>query len=540
MGFLFGILLAFVALGANDLGWASERELPWAVALAALVPYALGTAARRLHLAGRRSAALLERSLAVAPLVLHVLAITSLGWLATVESWTGWEITLESWPRLRLFLGLAPYIVYQSAAIDARTRLHVPRQSLGPARAFQLRLLLSGLSLFALYLGASSVIALVPRWQVWLEEVGLLSGAFGVFLLVGFAFSGPLLLRYAWETAPLERGALRTSLERLAERAGFRCRELLVWRTGDQVSNAAVIGFTRRTRFVLFSDLLLAELGPDELVGVFAHEIGHALRKHALVFASFACAIVIAAELCLRWGQVTSALPTLLVFGAFFLFGYLAFGYLSRRFELEADLVSLDLVGNSGPLARALQLVTGAHAHERSSWRHFSTRDRVRFLEGVERDPRVASRLRAALSRWRIVAFAAFALAGTLELYSLSRSWDDDRVRVELRLGDFDRAAEIAQRDDVDADLAELARMAAELDEDERGAQALEERAHAALARANLERASRWLELAVFRGRSDLAAVLDEVERRRDGGGPGELERLPPRWREALAALNVR
>jgi Zn-dependent protease with chaperone function len=540
LGFLTSILLALFSLGAVDLGWASEREQPQLVLLAALVPHLLGALTRRLYLAGRRSGAVLERALTVAPLVLQYVAVSCLGWFATVERWTGWQITLEAWPRLRLVLGLLPFFVYQAAAIDARTRLLVPRHALRSARAFQLRMFLSALALFVVYLGLSSVIALVPRWQVWLEEVGLLSSAFGALLLAGFSFFGPIVLRYAWETHPLERGPLRAMLERLAERAGFRCRELLVWRTGEQMSNAAVVGFTRSTRFELFSDLLLAQLGPDELAAVFAHEVGHARRRHALVFAAYACAVILAADLVLRWSGATSVSLTLVVFAAFLAFGYLTFGFLSRRFELEADLESLALVGESGPLVRALELVTGAHAHERASWRHFSTRDRVRFLARAEREPEVGRRLRAGLARWRAVGFLSFAAACALEVHALSRSWNDDRVRVELRLGDYEAALERSRREDVEPELAELARLAAELDQGERSAGVLEERARASLARANLERAGQWLELAVLRGRRDLEDVLAEVDRRRDGKRSGELEGLPPRWRDAFLGLDRR
>ena len=137
---------------------------------------------------------------------------------------------------------------------------------------------------------------------------------------------------------------------------------------------------------------------------------------------------------------------------------YLAFGYLSRRFELEADLESLRVVGESAPLIRALELVTGAHAHERSSWRHFSTRDRVSFLQRAERDPLVGIRLRAKLARWRKLGFALFAVAAVLEVRDLAGAWDEDWLTADLRLGRFEVALTRADAPGVDPLLAALAR----------------------------------------------------------------------------------
>ena len=55
--------------------------------------------------------------------------------------------------------------------------------------------------------------------------------------------------------------------------------------------------------------------------------------------------------------EVDDRANALVVLGSVIFLWYLAFGYLSRRFELEADLESLRVVGSSAPLISALELV---------------------------------------------------------------------------------------------------------------------------------------------------------------------------------------
>jgi Zn-dependent protease with chaperone function len=403
-------------------------------------------------------------------------------------------------------------------------------------RAFQLRLFLSALLPILLYLALSSLVARDPALRVRLEQVGLLGGLWTIFLLVTLVLFLPFFLRHAWDTAQLEAGGLRSQLEDVARRAGYRWRELLVWHTGQQMANAVIVGFTARTRLVLFSDLLLAQLGPRELAAVFAHEMGHARRGHAAVFAAFALTFFLAADLLVAWSGITSTLATLGGLLLVLVLWYLAFGFLSRRFELEADLESLRVLGESGPLVRALELVTGAHAHQRSSWRHFSTKDRVAFLQGVERDPVIGLKLRLALLRWRRLSFALFGLVALLECIHLARSWDEDWVLADLRLGRYEQAGQRAERGDVAPDTAALAQLAASLPGEARTKERLEERALQALARGDLERTRGLLGLAVLRGADELDPVWTALDRHLAGEDPGvSLEEFPETWRNALA-----
>ena len=81
--------------------------------------------------------------------------------------------------------------------------------------------------------------------------------------------------------APLPEGELRLRLLALADRTGFAARTIEVMdgskRSGH--SNAFFTGFGRFRRIVLF-DTLVAQLTPEELEAVLAHEIGHWRRGH--------------------------------------------------------------------------------------------------------------------------------------------------------------------------------------------------------------------------------------------------------------------
>lgn len=534
MSYVFPILFALVTLALPELGWSTSGDWPWGVLALALVPYPLAWATHRLLMRGRfRTGAGLERLLVALPVVLQAVAISELGWGASLVRWGLAPLSLSEWLDLRILWALAPFLVYQLAVIDAHARyLAFSSDTPGRQRVFQLRLFLSALLPFMAYLAGSSLIGSSPEWRVRLEEVGLLGAAVAVALLALFLYGMPFFLRYAWDTVPLERGWARTMLEGAATTADFRYRELLQWRTGLQMSNAAIVGFTPRSRFVFFSDLLLQQLGPRELASVFAHEMGHARRAHAAVFGAFALGFFLGAQELIEAFALESVVWSGVALLALVGLWYLAFGYLSRRFELEADLESLRVVGESGPLIRALELVTGAHAHKRSSWRHFSTRDRVDFLRRAELDPLVGIRLRRKLARWRKLGFSLFAVAALVQVRDLARAWDGDWLEADLRLGHFEAALARAEAPGVEPRLAELARRGVQVPERLRDPHSLGSKALAAWNRDDPQAALEWLELARLRGAQGLDPLITALEE-----GATQVEDLPMSWREALKTV---
>lgn len=512
MGYLLNILLAVAALGLADLGWKSAQQWPWMVFVLACVPVLLGRALHHLVLKGRfRAADLLGRLLAFSPPACFVLLVAEFGWCEVLERWFGSSGSLIEWPRPTLFVAIAPYVLYQWLAIDARARALWTPHTGRRWRAFQTRMFLSALLPIGVYVLASIAIGLAPELRTRIEMVALYNALFAAAMLAVLGLCLPFLLRNTWETEPIQAGTQRSVLEAVATAAEFEARELLVWRTGGTMANAAIVGLGGRTRVVLFSDLLLAQLDPRELAAVFAHEIGHAKRRHVLVFVALAAGFFLS----LDWLGNQLLELHVWVASAFVLValaaGYFGFGWLSRRFELEADLYSLALLRDPQALIDALEKVGGSF-RDVASWRHFSTSRRVEFLVRTTGDARVGTRL---LRLLRCVAFGAilwFVGALGLQLWSVTEHYEEEVVHAELALGRYDAARErITAIEAPPEDLARLVRRTSELDRGAETVEELERRARSALAARDSVAAHDWLSLAAFRERGDLAVIAEAV-----------------------------
>jgi STE24 endopeptidase len=226
----------------------------------------------------------------------------------------------------------------------------------------------------------------------------------------------------------------------------------------------------------LLSDALLESLTPLETAAVFGHEIGHVAHRHFLYFAFFFVGSLSVLSLCgdaaslvgpiisqLSWlsqhnaaivSQLVQAGMVLLSVGIYIWF---VFGYLSRRFERQADVygskvvscgivdcpphndLDNDLAPDPGAgsqltlcpvgiriFADALTTVARSNGMDRSnpSWRHGSIANRIAFLEGLERHPdrehgfqRGVRRLRLGLGCFLITAVVTSAVTQTWVLF---------------------------------------------------------------------------------------------------------------------------
>jgi STE24 endopeptidase len=204
------------------------------------------------------------------------------------------------------------------------------------------------------------------RW--WLWGFALLFG----FQLLMMVLYPKLIMPLFNKLTPLPEGELRTRLLALAERTGFKAAAIEVMdgskRSGH--SNAFFTGFGRFRRIVLF-DTLIAQLTPEELEAVLAHEVGHYRRGHipkmlavaALAeLAGFAAIAWLAAS---DWFNPAFGFPAGAIAPAFLLFGLLGgaatfwftplSNLLSRKHEYEADAFARDAMGGPAPLVAALR-----------------------------------------------------------------------------------------------------------------------------------------------------------------------------------------
>ncbi len=226
----------------------------------------------------------------------------------------------------------------------------------------------------------------------------------------------PVLLRYVWQTRPLPPGPLRSRLEEAAGRAGFRARDILVWRTNGMVVNAAVAGLVRRLRYVFLTDALLLRLRDEEIEAVFGHEVGHVWHHHLLmrvlamvaplsVWMLLAQASPEALQRLLerpgtQWlalGEVGPKIPTALVMlTAMAAYVLVVFGYYCRQLEHQADLFGCRWMAPEAgrtPVERftsALEKLASSSGMGRNarSWQHASIARRTAFLHELSRDPK--------------------------------------------------------------------------------------------------------------------------------------------------------
>ena len=551
MGYLLHIVLAVIAQACVESGL--DTGITWwpGVVLLLLAPYALARVTRRLYMRGRfRVAGSLLGLLGHSPVLLHLLALALFGWLRSVEAWTGVPGDLSSWPHPTTLLGFAPFTLYALAAIDARARLTASvRGQAARTRRFQGRMFVSGLLPLALYVLITWVLGWSPALRAHIEHAAVWSALFASFMLLGMVLLLPRILRDTWDTVPLPAGPMREQLEGLARRAGVRFRELLVWRTGHQMANAAVVGVTRHQRIVLLSDELLARLEPRELQAVFAHELGHVRRHHVAFFLAWALVFLLGADLVATWLELADPLHAggLLIAGL--LPGYLAFGYLSRRFELEADLYSAELLGGPDDIVRALESVGGTHGRRLGSWRHFSTADRVAFLQRTTAEPHLAARLKRTLRKWSIAGLVGAVLVVALQVRELAKQYRHDRVVVALSLGRYADAARHLLR--LEAREPELERVVEDVSalagpDGSVPMSGLEERAERALRQGEAQVAVEFLRLAALRGRSGLDVAADAVAAAVDPtlAAPSapqvrRLRQREPRWTSILEELGL-
>ncbi|MBL8990714.1 MAG: M48 family metalloprotease [Phycisphaerae bacterium] len=138
---------------------------------------------------------------------------------------------------------------------------------------------------------------------------------------------------------------------------------MLIWRTASTMLNGAVIGLAPATRIVLLTDALLERLPLRQVEGVMAHELGHVRRRHMiwLGVAMLGSIGITAAlgELALRWAGLLSVRPgepppptDLLALGlsaVCLLVGVVFFGFVSRRFEWQADAFAVQALSRTAP-----------------------------------------------------------------------------------------------------------------------------------------------------------------------------------------------
>ncbi|MCR4622735.1 MAG: M48 family metallopeptidase [Clostridiales bacterium] len=129
--------------------------------------------------------------------------------------------------------------------------------------------------------GLACLLALFHTWLgAWLIAV-FACALFAIVLIITFLY--PVFSRIFNKFTPLEDGELKERLTALLTKNGYSVRAIQVMDASrrSSKSNAYFTGFGKMKTIVLY-DTLVSSMTADEIVAVFAHEMGHGLNKDTL------------------------------------------------------------------------------------------------------------------------------------------------------------------------------------------------------------------------------------------------------------------
>jgi STE24 endopeptidase len=287
---------------------------------------------------------------------LVTLALTVGGGIALIDTWwahTGWA---EPWRGAMVVLSVVclaalidlPLSAWRTFKLEARFGFNRTTPGLflaDLAKSCLLALLIGGPVVLAVLwlMNRAGHLWWIWAWTGWLALMLLMTWAWPAFI-------APLFNKFS----PLEDSVLKTRIDSLLERCGFRSEGVFVV-DGSRRSahgNAYFTGLGRHKRIVFF-DTLLARLTHSEVEAVLAHELGHFRLKHVRKGLLVAVITALVALALLGWlttqqsfyeafgVAVPSAHVALLLFvfvaPAFSFFGTPLGSRWSRRHEFEAD-----------------------------------------------------------------------------------------------------------------------------------------------------------------------------------------------------------
>ncbi len=324
-------------------------------------------------------------------------------------------------------LGLLPYLLLCLASWTPLYALHV-KTSIGAWSRQQYLLHKARYNLFILGVGIPSIIV---SGLIEQPAAGAEAPTFGLwYVLANVVFLGlaiwlfPLFLRFFWGCRPLPRGRLRDRVLALQERAGVRFSEVYIWELGGgNILNAAAVGVFRPCRYLFLSQAVITNMTEEELDGVVCHEMGHVRHWHLIFYVASTTAAVLGIQTLLAGiPYLYSNEEGLLLFAcSLILYIRFGFGFISRRFERQADLYALEVLGSARPLCDALEKIALLSGNIRNaySWHHMSIAERVEFLQRAQASPRLARIHHGALRALKGVGYYAVALLFTYHLMHL-------------------------------------------------------------------------------------------------------------------------
>jgi STE24 endopeptidase len=192
-------------------------------------------------------------------------------------------------------------------------------------------------------------------WWLWFSCVIL------VYSVILAQIAPVLIFPIFYKFKPIENEGLKQRILELCEKVGFKVKGVYSFDMSKTTkkANAAFTGLGKTKRIIL-SDTLLSGFNEDEIVTVFAHEMGHYKRGHIKknilisVFLTIVGLFIISkvySTLLPKFGFSNpweiGALPLLALISS--VLGLLTkplTSFISRKFEFEADSFALSITGN--------------------------------------------------------------------------------------------------------------------------------------------------------------------------------------------------
>ena len=474
------IVAVACVLARDELGGGAALG-PWAAAgwtlgpmaaLAAINHVGLAVLARRVDRTGSwraiRAGDRLLLASRVGLVACHGLGVFALGWLDAVRAVLGDGVLIDEAAAMAPVLAALAAGWFSAYPLDRRVREATLLRSLEDglpvhapptrgefvwmqARHQMALVLLGALPLAAWSEAATRVLdglagGAGPRGGGWADQLGgwlrpaearewAHLGLQVAMALVLFACL-PWVIGRVWDTVRLAPGPLRDGLMSVCAAHGVRVRDLLVWRTRGAMVNGAVIGVLGPMRYVLLTDALLERLPEVQVRAVMAHEVGHVRHRHVPwllvgLLASMGAALggLDAIVLASGWrpsGPVLAESASGVIALAGLGLGFAGFGWVSRRFEWQADAFAVKHLSGArrgGPavaitdeavhaMVDALDAVARLNHLDPAAWsfRHGSVARRIarlRRLRGANADTLAIDRASRAIKIGSAVVLAA-------------------------------------------------------------------------------------------------------------------------------------
>lgn len=240
-------------------------------------------------------------------------------------------------------------------------------------------------------------------WWLW---IWCLFFAFSILMMYIFPYViEPLFNKFT----PIEDETLMEGIRSITQKVGMTVKKVLKMDASKRTrhTNAYFTGIGRVKRIVLY-DTLLEKMNNEEIISVLAHELGHWKKRHLIKYFIVSEAIAfIAMYISYKalqgdfLGKLFSLQDTtffakaviLSFLGSIVAFPFTPlFNYFSRRHEIEADLFSWKLTGNSKSMITALiklsmDNLSNLHPHPLYAafyYSHPSALQRIRILKEKE------------------------------------------------------------------------------------------------------------------------------------------------------------